>query len=233
MVIAPEHIPQHTVDQAVLRIIPARFPQVDLFERVASPADWDILYAVESLTNPRLRDEVGDISLVAPGERVYGPGASWIMAAFTHRPEAGQGGRFNAGFGTFYCAPLEATAIAETTYHRARFLRQARIVRARIEMRVIRAYLGPADLHNIRGLDDPAVYHSSDYSAGQHLGATLQQQGSAGIVYDSVRHPGHCCAVFRPSTLTNAVHLNYLAYTFEDDAITEVTRIRDATETTL
>ena len=220
-----QDIKLQTVDQTVIRIIPARFPQVDLFERVASPEDWDILYAVESLTNPRLRNEIGDIALVPPGERVYGPGASWIMAAFTHRPKAGQGGRFNANFGTYYCAPDEATAIAETTYHRARFLRQARIKQTRIEMRVIRAYLGPAELHDLCSLDDPAVYHLSDYSAGQELGAKLRDQDSSGIVYNSVRHPGECCAVFKPTALTNAVHMKYLAYTFKDNVISNVTQI--------
>jgi len=217
-----EDIALQTVDQTVVRIIPARFPQIDLFERVAGPEDWDILYAVESLTNPRLRDEVGDIALVPPGERVFGPGASWIMAAFTHRPKAGQGGRFNADFGTYYCASEEATAIAETTYHRARFLREARIEHTDIEMRVIRAYLGPADLHDLCNLDDPAIYHLSDYSAGQQLGAKLQERQSAGLIYNSVRHPGECCAVFKPSALTNAVHLKYLTYTFENNTITKV-----------
>lgn len=222
MVAQPQDIQQQSVDQTVIRIIPARFPQIDLFERVASPEDWEILYAVESLTNPRLRDEVGDIALVPPGERVFGPGASWIMAAFTHRPKPGQGGRFNANFGAYYCAPDEATAIAETTYHRARFLREARIEQTAIEMRVIRAYLGPAELHNLCGLDDPAVYHLSDYSAGQQLGAKLREQQSAGIVYNSVRHSGECCAVFRPSVLTNAVHMKYLVYTFAQNTITKV-----------
>jgi RES domain-containing protein len=222
LVTLPENLQLQSVDQTVVRIIPARFPQINLFERVAGPEDWDILYAVESLTNPRLRDEVGDIALVPPGERVFGPGASWIMAAFTHRPKPGQGGRFNAEFGTYYCASEEATAIAETTYHRARFLREARIDHTKIEMRVIRAYLGPTDLHDLCNLDDPAIYHLSDYSAGQLLGAQLQAQQSAGLIYDSVRHPGECCAVFKPSVLTNAVHLKYLTYTFENNTITKV-----------
>ncbi len=224
MVTQTQDIQLQTVDQIVVRIIPARFPQIDLFERVARPEDWEILYAVESLTNPRLRDEVGDITLVPPSERVFGPGASWIMAAFTHRPKTGQGGRFNADFGTYYCASEEATAIAETTYHRARFLREARIDHTDIEMRVIRAYLGPTDLHDLCNLDDPAIYHLSDYSAGQQLGARLLQQQSAGLIYNSVRHPGECCAVFKPSVLTNAVHLKYLTYTFEHNTITKVTQ---------
>lgn len=92
------------VNAPVYRAILSRYPQIHLFERVSSPQDWDVLYAVESLTNPRLRDEVGDIRLVPPEDRVYGDGASWIMAAFTHPPVDGRGGRFNRDFGIYYCA---------------------------------------------------------------------------------------------------------------------------------
>ena len=45
--------------QPCFRVISSRFPPIDLFERVASPEDWEALYWLESLTNPRLRDEVG------------------------------------------------------------------------------------------------------------------------------------------------------------------------------
>ena len=98
----------------VYRIIPSRNPRICLFERVFSPQDWDEFYAVESLTNPRLRDEVGDIHLVPPEDRLYGDGASWIMAALTHPPADGRGGRFNRDFGVCYCAADEAVAIGES-----------------------------------------------------------------------------------------------------------------------
>src|SRR4030088_1966236 len=57
--------------QPCFRVIPSRYPTIHLFERGAVPADWDALYWIESLTNPRLRDEVGDIELVAPDERAF------------------------------------------------------------------------------------------------------------------------------------------------------------------
>ena len=44
----------------------------------------DSLVELEMLTNPRVRQEVGEISLVPPEERVSGAGASWVMAPFTH-----------------------------------------------------------------------------------------------------------------------------------------------------
>ena len=71
------------------RVIPTRFPAIGLFERVAGAEDFDALYALEAMTNDRIRDEVGDISLVPASERLYGEGSTPIMAAFTHlNPQA-------------------------------------------------------------------------------------------------------------------------------------------------
>ena len=44
------------------RIIPSRFPSVNIFDRIANPEDFDALYALEAMTNPRIRDEVGELS---------------------------------------------------------------------------------------------------------------------------------------------------------------------------
>ncbi len=79
--IAIDTLPSSEVNEPVYQVILPRYPQIHLFEHVSNPQDWEVLYAVESLTNPRLRDEVGDIRLVPPEDRVYGDGASWIMAA--------------------------------------------------------------------------------------------------------------------------------------------------------
>lgn len=99
------------------RIVASRFPTTSLFERVAEPADLDAIYELESRTNDRLRDEVGDIRLVPPGDRVSGEGTTPIMAAFTHRnPDAS---RFSDGsYGVFFAARALETAVAETKYHR-------------------------------------------------------------------------------------------------------------------
>src|SRR5580704_1292054 len=67
------------------RVIASRFPPINLFERVSTnPRVWDVLFELEQLTNPRVRDEVGAIHLVPPERRVFGPNASWVMAPFTH-----------------------------------------------------------------------------------------------------------------------------------------------------
>jgi len=205
-------LPGSPVDLPVYRVVSARYPQVNLFERVADPRDWGLLYQVESLTNPRLRDEAGNIRLVPLADRVSGEGASWIMAPFTHPPADGRGGRFNRDFGVWYCAAEEAVAIAESAFHRQRFLRESRIKAATLEMRLLRAWLGPATLHDLRQLAGHAIYDPDDYGAGQALGRELRAAGSNGLHYLSVRMAGECFGVLRPRVLSGAGHWRYLRY---------------------
>lgn len=215
-------LPRSAADEPVFRIILSRYPQISLFERISNPKDWDVLYAVESLTNPRLRDEVGDIRLVPPEDRVYGHGASWIMAAFTHPPVDGRGGRFNHDFGIYYCAADEQVAIAESAFHRARFLRESRIEKTFQEMRVIRAQLGPVTLHDVRWLSGQAIYDPDDYREAQQLGYALRDAKSYGVHYQSVRAEGECYGVMRPKALSDAIHWRYLRYHYEQGAIVDV-----------
>ena len=199
--IAINTLPSSEVNEPVYRVILARYPQIHLFERVSSPQDWEVLYAVESLTNPRLRDEVGDIRLVLPEDRVYGDGASWIMAAFTHLPVDGRGGRFNRDFGIYYCAADEAVAQ---------------------EMRVIRAQLGPTSLHDVRHLVGDGIYDPDQYGEAQQLGYALRDAKSFGVHYQSVRTKGECYGVMRARALSDAIHWRYLRYHYDQGAIVNV-----------
>jgi len=205
------------------RIIPSRFPPIQLFERVTDPDDLEAIFAVESMTNTRLRDEVGDIRLVPPEDRVSGPGSSVIMAAFTHlNPE---GSRFTDGrFGVFYAANDFETAVAETKYHRERFMQATNQSRMELDMRVYLADLMAA-LHDLRGrrATFPLVYHNDNYAAGQHLAGTLHKDGSNGIAYDSVRQQGGACvAVFRPRLLSNCHQERHLCYVWDGQRIISV-----------
>ena len=216
-------LPTSEVDGLVYRVILSRYPQIHLFERVSTPEDWEVLYAVESLTNPRLRDEVGDIRLVAPADRVYGDGASWIMAAFTHPPVDGRGGRFNHDFGIYYCSADESVAIAESSFHRARFLRGSRIEKTTQEMRVIRAHLGPATLHDVRHLKDTAIYDPDNYDELQQAGYATQDRQELRCALSRVLDvEGECFGVMRPKVLSDAIHWRYLRYHFNQGEITDV-----------
>jgi hypothetical protein len=210
------------------RIIPSRFPPIDLFERVASADDLAGVHELESLTNDRLRDQLGEIRLVPPAERVVGPGAGYIMAAFTH-PSPG-GGRFNDGrLGSYYAARTLETSIAETSHHRARFMRATGEPPMELDMRVLEAELD-ARLHDLRGqrgtLTD--IYDPDDYSASQRLAAKLRAEGSDGIAYDSVRQDGgQCVAIFRPRRIRSCRESLHLTYVWDGTRIAQVYEKRE------
>lgn len=196
------------------RIVPSRFPPVGLFDRVADPADLGAVYAIEALTNARLRQEVGEISLVPPEERVAGQGSTPIMAAFTHLNPSGS--RFSDGsYGVYYAGETLDTAIAETRYHRENFLAATSEVAMDLDMRVYLTDI-QADLHDIRGRADlKAVYDPNDYVESQKLGLALKAANSWGLVYDSVRWKGGVCVgVFRPRALSNCRQGQHLVYSW-------------------
>ncbi len=206
-----------------VRIIPTRFLPIDLFERIADPRDWEALIEVESLTNDRLRQEAGLIQLVPHEDRVSGPAASWIMAPFTHLTPGG--GRFTDGtHGAYYAAGDRETAVAETRYHRERFMSATEEPAMELDMRVLYADL-EGDLQDIRGMKDTlsSIYAPDSYTDSQRLGRELRSAGSDGLVFDSVRHVGgECVAVFRPRLLSNCREVEHLCYVWDGEKISWV-----------
>ena len=205
------------------RIVPSRFPPVGLYDRIADPADLDAVFAIEALTNPRLREEAGALRLVPPEHRLSGPGSTPVMAAFTHlNPE---GSRFSDGsWGVFYAAHSVVTAVEETVYHRERFLAATAEPACDIEMR---CYCTRVDsrLHDIRGgwknEHDPDVYMAS-----VKLARVLREAGSNGIVYDSVRHHGgECVAAFQPDVVGPCVQAKHYIYRWDGTRIAAVLEV--------
>ena len=205
-----------------VRIIRSIFPPIDLFEDIADPADWPLIISAEQKTNPRLVDSIGNLDLVPAQRRVAGPGASYLMAPFTHvspdRPS-----RFSDGsFGVLYAGDTFAVALAETIFHHARFMAstgerpgwasQFRELVLEVD----------AKLHNVRGDDANfrPFLNPSSYEASQPFGASLRALGSDGIVYPSLRWPGgECVALFQPDCAKNPVQGRHLDYHWNGDRV--------------
>jgi RES domain len=183
------------------RLIPSRYPPIDLFETIADPADWELLAHIEGLTNDRLRDDIGDISIVPIAERLVGRGASPIMAAFMH---IGFASRFTDGsFGVYYASNSFDGALSEVLHHKTKFLVRTREPKTQFDLRT---YVGrlAAVLHDIRG-GWPLVHDTDSYVHSQALAKKLRGVGSNGIASDSVRcASAENVAVFRPSILAAA-----------------------------
>ena len=207
------------------RIVPSRFPPVDVFDRIADPRDLDALFAIEALTNPRLREQAGALKLVPPQRRISGPGSTPVMAAFTHlNPE---GSRFSDGsWGVFYAAHSVATAVEETVYHRERFLAATAEPACEIEMRCYRTGID-CKLHDIRG-GWAAAHDPHDYAAGVALARALRAAGSNGIVYDSARHAGgECVAAFFPDVVAPCVQGAHFIYRWDGARIAQVLQVSE------
>lgn len=203
------------------RLIASRYPTVGLYDAVADPADLEVVFAIEALTNPRLRDELGELQLVPPEERISGAGSTPVMAAFTHlNPE---GSRFSDGsFGVYYASSDLDTAIAEVSHHRALFLSRTAEPAIDIDLRLITAAL-EAPLHDLRGLRkrEPLLYDPVHYGAAQALGRQLREGGSWGVVYHSVRHAGGLCTgAFRPRALTAVREAAHIALHWDGRRVT-------------
>ena len=177
------------------RIISTRYPPIDLFERVSpNPTIWEALIAAEQRVNPRVRDEIGQIALVAPEERISGPGASYVMASFTHLNP--KGSRFSdGGFGVYYAARALETAIAETVHHFERFAEDSADPPRSEDMRVIvGAVKAPlVDVGALPGPERASLLDPDAYGAAQAFARTQREAGEKGLVYPSVRHPGGEC----------------------------------------
>ncbi len=228
MAIDPASVPTARVSwRPSYRLIPSRFPTVGLYDAIADPADLDAVFAIEALANPRLRDEIGELQLVPPDERVSGPGATPVMAAFTHlNPD---GSRFSDGsYGVYYAAHSLATALAEVSHHRAVFLRRTDEPAIDLDLRLVTAQV-EADLHDLGSARSDAAsrrrfapaLNPDDYGAPQRLGRALRLAGSWGIRYPSVRdNGGECVGIFRPRALRHAKAAAHIALHWDGRRIT-------------
>ena len=207
------------------RIVPSRFPPVGVFDRIADPHDLDAIFAIEAMTNPRLRQEAGELSLVPPDRRISGPGSTPVMAAFTHlNPD---GSRFSDGsWGVFYAGHSVNTAVEETVYHRERFLAATSESPCDLEVRCYRTSIN-ALLHDLRG-GWSAEHDPDSYVASVALARKLRSEGSDGLVFDSVRDPGgECVAVFYPDRVAPCVQSEHFIYRWDGKRVSQVLSISE------
>jgi hypothetical protein len=211
------------------RLVASRYPAVGLFDTVADAADLEVVFAVEALGNPRLRQEQGALSLLPQEQRISGPGTTPIMSAFTHlNPE---GSRFSDGtWGVYYAANDLDTAVAEVGHHRARFL--ARTAEAAIEID-LRCYRVPvrARLLDLRGRRAPeGILDPASYAVSQPFARTQRDAREPGIVHDSVRRRGgQCVALFTPkATVPPAQQAEHVALCWNGERISAWYRKSDA-----
>lgn len=183
------------------RIVSARYNPVAFFEDIADPADWDLLAAALAKTDPGFWGAIGDLSRVPANRRVAGPGASWVMTAFTHA-SPDRPGRFHTGTdGAYYAGDRFEVAVFETIHHFERFMRATREPPLSAGFRELVGSVR-GDFHDLRDPAFDGCHDPDSYAESHRVASRLRQAGSNGIVYRSVRYPGgECIAAFHPDTV--------------------------------
>lgn len=204
--------------RGAVRIIRSIHPPIDLFEDIADPRDWPLLISAEQKTNPRVMESIGRLDLVPPKRRVSGPGASYLMAPFTHattdRPS-----RFSDGsFGVLYVGDGFETALFETIHHHQRFMLATNETAGwTSQFREIVLDLEAA-LAELRVAPPEGVLAADSYAEAQTLGAALR--ASEGVVYPSVRRPGgECAGLFYPDCCANVRQGRHLDYHWNGERV--------------
>jgi len=190
------------------RLVNSKFPPIGLFDDVADARDFEAIYQLQALTNPRLQNEIGRLELVARSEIPFGiPGCSYATAPFTHaNPE---GSRFSDGsFGVLYLADRMDTAIAEVRYHQGRYWSNVQGLNyERFTFRGLSCSFNDAGVRDatVIPLTDP-IYAPDDYTHSRRLGHEAKQQRCPGLRYHSVRSPGDICwALLSPRAVTSII----------------------------
>lgn len=214
-------------DTPTHRLIASSYPTKSPFDYMPDAEAAAVAMVLEGASNERLTDVTGRLARIPDADRVSGvPTAHQAMAAFLHVAPAG--GRFNDGtLGAWYAALDVDTAIDETLYHHTRRFQAstAGFPRGGLVMRDL-VSRPAADLVDVRGVNDAALYDPADYTAGQQLAARLRREGRDGLWYESVRrHGGENVVIFKPRLVVPITQGDHYRYTWRDDGIPSVDRI--------
>ncbi|MBC3301736.1 RES family NAD+ phosphorylase [Pseudomonas sp. SWRI18] len=190
------------------RLVNSKFPPIALFDDVADADEFETLYHIQALTNPRLKNEVGSIELIPRKDIPFGiSGCSYATAPFTHiNPE---GSRFSDGsFGVLYLAATMETALAEVHHHQEKYWQKVRGLN--YERFVFRGLTCTFAEHLMKDatslpMSDP-LYDPDDYAHARALGRAVKEAGCPGLRYNSVRlHGNHCWALMTPRPVSSII----------------------------
>ncbi|PAX99219.1 hypothetical protein CKO50_22025 [Pseudoalteromonas sp. HM-SA03] len=209
------------------RLVCTKYPSIHLFDDVASAEDFEHLYTLQELTNPRLQDEVGNVELIDPNEIPYqcANGRSYAVAPFTHvNPN---GGRFNDGlFGALYIADLERTAMLEVKYHQQRYYQNVEGLEFdRIVFRSLVVRHNAEPIHTVKE-GETDILDPDKYTASQALACQLKKDGYQGVLYPSVRNQGaECIALFTPKPVLDVMQTSLIEMIWDGESIADVNHV--------
>jgi len=210
--------------QAAYRLVNSKFPPESLFDDVADADEFEAIYAIQAMTNPRIQDEIGNLNLIPKSEIPFGiDGVNYVTAPFTHTNQ--EGSRFSDGaFGMLYIADKLETAIAETRHHQEKTFNN--IEGLHFDSITMRGIVVVLSGNVVDCTANEEIHHPEDYSHSRALGHQLRKEGELGIKYNSVRLPDSTCwGLFSPKTVQSAIQSKHYEFIYDGTAITHVREV--------
>lgn len=203
------------------RLVLSHYPPIDLYDDVADPHDWEALAAAQARTNPRIYEQIGDLSLVPPERRISGDGASWVMAAFTHVSPDRRSRFADGSYGVYYAGESLVTALYEHSFHMSAFYARSAMPAGWLsEVRQLVGGIETAFL-DLRGPGFERLLDADDYAASQVFAAQKRADGWNGLLYPSVRcEGGECIAAFWPDVVERTMPASHFRYFWNGQHIT-------------
>jgi hypothetical protein len=200
------------IEQSFYILIPSRFPPVALFERIANDDGQAAIAAIESLTNPRLRErervlKVEDVETNNPQLQ------NWNHAPFAYRnPE---GTRF---FGpeqpSLDLADNVQTALAISVGKRQAFLTRTAEARVSLDMRAIARPVSG------RFADFRHVHLEASLEERRSVGEQALRLEADGLLYSPPERPSATCvAVLKPTALGRAIQGEHFRFVWDGKRI--------------
>ena len=134
-------------------------------------------------------------------------------------------GRCSDGsFGVWYAGSSLDVALDETLYHHEHYMAS---IDNEPDQAVYRALMFDIDLdlHDVSRV--PGMRDPDDYTSSRKTAAKLREEGSGGVVWESVRSPGsgHCIGLFRPEIVPKTTMGPLLEYHWDGRQVDHVKRL--------
>ncbi len=216
-----ERLTTVTLTQSSYRLIPSRFPPVDIYRRVAPPSNWGAIYEVESMTNPRLksREKLGiSLQTADPSSPRF---QNWNHAPFAYANPEGTT-FFSPVFQCLELADCLQTALSFAISNREAFLGRTSEEPTGLDMRVlVRPVTGTF-------LDGSVLPMEMDVSRRWAIGEAILDAGYDGIVFSPACRPsGRFVAILNPDTLGEAKQAEHFRFVWDGKAITQIYSFSD------
>jgi hypothetical protein len=213
-------IPLRRIDWGdAFRLIPSRFPPVELYEPIAPKEDWETLKRVETLTNPRVREKDG-AGLLLPEDR--GVDQNWLVAPFAYPdPEPS---RFSDGsYGVCILAQSVHSALLMSIRRREEFLRRTREGPTRLVMRVIKAPI-KAKMHDLTQCTDV----NADPSVHQIVHQLRRAKSYGFLVVGPKGGKDRLAVILRPTAFNPpAVQAEHWCFIWNGDRIHQIFQFKE------